>query len=114
MGNEIYNCTDVICIPSRKDNLPNVCLEAKACGIPIVAFKTSGLVDLVNHKIDGYLAKPFNVFDFADGIEWVINNTNYDKLSDSSFKSARDFYSEDKIALNHQYLYENILKEKKL
>ena len=112
--NEIYNCSDVICIPSRKDNLPNVCLEAKACRIPIVAFKTSGLVDLVNHKIDGYLAESFNVSDFANGIEWVINNPNYDKLSESAFESARNFYSEDKIALNHQYLYETILKEKKL
>ncbi len=111
--NEIYNFSDVICIPSRKDNLPNICLEAKACGVPIVAFKTSGLIDLVNHKIDGYLAKPFDVFDFSNGIDWVITKSNYKKVSENALNSARNFYSEDKIGLNHQYLYEKILKEKK-
>ena len=57
---ELINCADLLVLPSRVDNLPQTGLEAQACGLPIVAFEANGIKDLVNHKIDGYLAKPFD------------------------------------------------------
>ena len=47
-------------IPSRQDNLPNTGLEAHACGTPVVAFATGGLVDIVDPQITGALAQPFD------------------------------------------------------
>ena len=36
-----------------------------------VAFDIGGLKDIVDHKKTGYLAKPFDPIDLANGIIWI-------------------------------------------
>jgi len=72
--NELLNCANFFVIPSRQDNLPNVALEALSCGKPIVSYNVGGLRELVDHKNNGYLAKSFDVKDFARGINFMIKN----------------------------------------
>lgn len=45
-----YSAADLIVVPSAEDNLPNLALEAMACGAPIAAFPSGGIPELV---IDG-------------------------------------------------------------
>ena len=68
----LYSAADVLVIPSRQDNLPNTGVEAHACGTPVVAFKTGGLPDIVDHQRTGYLAHAFDNEDLAAGIRWVL------------------------------------------
>lgn len=51
-----YNCADVVVVPSLEDNLPNVALEAIACGAPVVAFDVCGMPDIVRDGWNGRLA----------------------------------------------------------
>ena len=68
----IFAAADLVIIPSRQDNLPNVGLEAHACGIPVVAFDIGGLSDIVTHRETGWLAKGFDTDDMAEGIGWIL------------------------------------------
>jgi glycosyltransferase involved in cell wall biosynthesis len=68
----LYAAADVFVIPSRQDNLPNTGLEAHACGIPVVAFRTGGLVDIVADRVTGALAEPFVPASLAAAIRWVL------------------------------------------
>src|SRR5688572_18738036 len=52
----LYAAADVVVVPSRVENLSNVILEAMSCGTPVVAFRTGGNGDLVDHGVNGYLA----------------------------------------------------------
>ena len=71
---KIYNKMNALALPSRIDNLPNVGLEAHSCGLPIVSFNVGGMPDIITHKKTGYLAKPYDVNDFARGLEFVSEN----------------------------------------
>jgi glycosyltransferase involved in cell wall biosynthesis len=72
---KIYNKMNVLALPSRIDNLPNVGLEAHSCGLPIVSFNIGGMSDIITHKKTGYLAKPYDVNDLARGIEFAKENS---------------------------------------
>jgi len=51
-----YNCADLVVVPSLEDNLPNVALEAMACGAPVAAFDVCGMPDIVVNGYNGRLA----------------------------------------------------------
>jgi glycosyltransferase involved in cell wall biosynthesis len=103
---EIYNMADVMCVPSRQDNLPNTAVEACACGVPVVAFDKGGLSDIVDHKLNGYLAEPFDAEDFARGIVWVLDQA--DHLRQHARNKALTTYSESVVARQYMEVYKQV------
>jgi glycosyltransferase involved in cell wall biosynthesis len=71
----LYAAADVFVIPSRQDNLPNTGLEAHACGTPVVAFCNGGFADVVDDRITGALAEPFDPASLAVAIHWVLDDS---------------------------------------
>lgn len=51
----VYNAADSLVIPSLADNLPNIMLEALACGVPVIGFSTGGIPDVVKDHETGRL-----------------------------------------------------------
>jgi glycosyltransferase involved in cell wall biosynthesis len=68
-----YSAADVLLYPSIADNCPLVVLEASACGLPVVAFNTGGIPELVEHKKTGYIAEYKNSKDLARGIKYMLD-----------------------------------------
>lgn len=64
---------DVVAVPSREDNLPQIALEALASGTPVVAFRVGGLPDAITHRENGWLAEAGDIAGFADGLAWVLS-----------------------------------------
>lgn len=79
----LYSAADALVIPSRQDNLPNTGVEALSCGIPVVAFDTCGLPDIVQHKQTGYLTKAFDTVDLANGIRWVLQEQSESEAAET-------------------------------
>lgn len=52
---EVYRSIDVLLLPTYREGLPNVPLEAAAMGIPVVATRVTGCVDAVLHDRTGVL-----------------------------------------------------------
>lgn len=102
----LYSAADAMVIPSRQDNLPNTGLEALACGIPIVAFNTGGLPDIIDHKETGWLAKPFDVKDFASGLEWILADEMRNRaLGERARVVAVDRFAPAKVAAKYRDVY---------
>jgi hypothetical protein len=49
-------------------------LEAMASGIPVLGYAHGGIVDLVQHGINGYLARPDDVKDLAQGLQYCLEH----------------------------------------
>jgi glycosyltransferase involved in cell wall biosynthesis len=104
-----YSAADVFLAPSLEDNLPNTVMESLACGTPVVAFRTGGIPDMVQHQQNGYLAEYRSSADLARGIAWVYS-ANAQVLSANSRKTIEDYFSEHIIASRHIELYKSLLE----
>lgn len=66
---KVYSASDVLALPSRQDNAPLVGLEALACGIPIVGFRSGGMQYLIGRSERSLLAKPFSAASLASNLK---------------------------------------------
>ena len=106
---ELYSAADVTVVPSYYETFGQTIIEAMACACPVVSFNNSGQTDIIDHKINGYLAQYRNVVDFAEGIDWTLNNRNNKDISLSCVKKVHDNYSEEIVANKYISLYHKLL-----
>ena len=107
----LYSAADVMVVPSRLENLPQTGTEAHACGCPVVAFNTTGLIDVVGHKNTGYLAKNYDVCDLGLGIKWVLDDeVRRLKLGRNARDKAVELWSTSVVIQNYKNLYHKLIK----
>lgn len=104
-----YAAADVFLTTSLEDNLPNTVMESLACGTPVVSFTTGGIPDMVKHLQNGYLAKYKDSADFMEGIQWVFNHPDQEKLSKSARETVMNNFSETIVAKQYIDVYQQIL-----
>ena len=107
----LYNAADVMVVPSLQENLVQTAIESMACGTPVVAFGTTGLLDIVDHKENGYLAKPFITTDLAAGINWVLNSADNVQLAKNAREKAVSTFDSRLVAQQYIQLYKSILNK---
>ena len=105
---ELYNSVDAFVLPSLSENLPNTIMEAMACGVPCVAFDVGGIPEMIDHKENGFLARYKNVEDLAEGIRYVLNPENHERLSKAAREKVMQQYSEKSVAQKYVAVYEQI------
>ena len=107
---QVYSAADAVILSSIQENLPNIVMEAMACGTPCVTFRIGGIPDMIDQKINGYMAEPFKVQDLARGISWVIeDNQKLQSLSQNARKKIVENFSLNQIATKYYQLYKDIL-----
>lgn len=104
----LYSAADVCLIPSRYESFGQVALESISCGTPCVSFKNTGTNEIIDHKINGYLAKYEDIGDFKDGIDFILNNNSIN-FYENCISKAKNF-SYEKISDKYINLYKKILK----
>jgi len=62
-----YRAADLVCLPSHAEGVPNVLLEAMACGVPIVATRVGGIPEVVPSTA-GILIEPHDVDALANAL----------------------------------------------
>jgi glycosyltransferase involved in cell wall biosynthesis len=106
----MYNIADVLVVPSLQENLANTIVEGLSCGIPVVAFNIGGNPDLIDHKIDGYLAEDFSASDLAFGIKWVLSHENYSKLSNNARRKILNEFDSHDTVQKYLKIYRDLLE----
>jgi glycosyltransferase involved in cell wall biosynthesis len=107
---QLYSCADVMVVPSVHENAAKTAIEALACGVPVTAFANTGQFDLVDHKVNGYLAENLAAADLARGIAWCLERMQMsDHLSLAARAKAVGCFDIDEIAIRHIGLYERLL-----
>jgi glycosyltransferase involved in cell wall biosynthesis len=110
----LYNAVDLFVTPSLEENLPNTIMEAMACGTPCVGFNIGGIPEMIDHKVNGYVAEYKSAKDLAVGIDWILENKDILPLSQNCVTKVEQSYSEKIIADKYLETYNNLLKNSSL
>lgn len=109
----LYNAVDMFITSSLEENLPNTIMESMACGTPCVGFEIGGIPEMIDHKINGYVASYKDASDLANGIRWVLEHEDQQALSDACVKKVQENYTEEVVAKQYMALYKHLLHQKK-
>jgi|TARA_B100001964_G_C14239550_1_gene604270 glycosyltransferase involved in cell wall biosynthesis len=106
----LYSASDLLVVPSRQEAFGQVATEAGSCETPSIVFKNTGLEDIVDHKINGYLANYLSFEDLASGIEWSLDDANNYKIGKNARKEIIKKFSNEVIANKYKELYLSLIK----
>lgn len=106
---DIYSLSNAVILPSREDNLPNVMLEAMACGTPVISFKTGGMLDVIKDGFNGILAEEITNVSLLNALQsFIDSHNNFDKLAIKEF--CHKTFSFKQQAESYINLYNDVLK----
>jgi glycosyltransferase involved in cell wall biosynthesis len=105
-----YSAADVTVMPSIQETFGKVAIESMACGTPVASFDTSGLRDIVRHKVNGYRAKCFDVQDLFFGIRSILKDRGgREALAAAARHDVLQHFSMERQVELHLRLYERLL-----
>ena len=108
---DLYQAADVFVCPSLVDNFPNTVLEAAACGMPVTAFRTGGLPEMILHRESGFLCPSGESSALAEGIVYCLENR--ERLSGAARDLVLKRCSPAVAAQQYIKIYEDALAGKK-
>ncbi|WP_243729322.1 glycosyltransferase family 4 protein [Paludibacterium purpuratum] len=84
-----YGMADAFLLPTLYDPFPNVCVEALACGLPVLTSTTCGAAELIEPGENGWLADALVPASWSAAIgEWLAARSHWDELSRSARRTA--------------------------
>lgn len=101
----LYAAADAFVTPSLQDNLPNTIMEAMACGTPCVGFDVGGIPEMIDHKVNGYVALYKSAESLAQGISYVTDPKNATLLARAAREKVMAQYSERSVAERYINVY---------
>ena len=99
---KLYSLADLFLICSKRENFPTTCLEALACGTPIVGIDEGGTKETAS--------EPYGLFFKADSLDKMIDGIKQ-QISKHKNKQnislyGRELYSQQTMYNNYQKIYE--------
>lgn len=102
----VYAAADMCVLPSHREGLPNVALEAAAMRLPVIAFRVCGCTDAIRHLETGILVPLGDIRSLAESIEMLAKDQDLrSRMGASGRKFIIEHFAEADVAkrLNDEY-----------
>ncbi|MEZ5419011.1 MAG: glycosyltransferase family 4 protein [Vicinamibacterales bacterium] len=100
-----YHRAHVFCLPCRvledgdRDGIPNVLMEAMACGTPVVTTDVSGIPEVVRHESNGLLVAAEDATALADALGRAYRERELmGRMAAAARRTARETFDGDRLA----------------
>lgn len=105
-----YNTADLFVLPSLKEGLGVVLLEAMACGTPVIGSAIGGIKDIIKDGETGLLVKPENSEDISNRIIEILSDELLrQRLSGQGVKLVKERFSWDIVVKQFIGIYEGFV-----
>ncbi|MBT9507354.1 glycosyltransferase family 4 protein [Rhodoferax sp.] len=99
----------IVCLPSYREGLPKVLLEAAACSRALIATDVPGCREIVHHGKTGLLVPPRNAALLADAIELLLGNPDLrQRMGTAGRHLVEAEFSDTKVAQETLAVYDEM------
>jgi len=103
--------TDILCVPSISEAMPNVVMEACAAGVPVVAHNTGAIESLVRPGVNGFIVGPANESSFTDAVERLVSDEGLRRrMGDAGQHLMQSVFSVEHMADHFVAFYREVAK----
>lgn len=104
-----YMDSSIFAFSSRYEGFGLVLIEAMSCGIPCVSFDCPhGPSEIITHGKNGLLVPNGNIIEFANSLEWMMNNYEQRKAMSTNARISSQKYHRDNIMPQWEALFETL------
>ncbi|MFZ5649356.1 MAG: glycosyltransferase family 4 protein [Bacillota bacterium] len=108
---EILKVMDVFVLPSRWEGLPLALLEAMASGLPVVATRVTGSVEVVREGVTGLMVDPDNPDQLSAAISFLLDNPDLRKeMGARGRERAKAHFDHGRMSAETFEVYRRLLK----
>ena len=106
---EFMSVSKLFVLPSYREGLPNVLIEAGSYGVPLVATNINGCNEVIKENKNGLLVKKKDEQDLSDAIEkFIIDKEFYQKIKSNVRESIVSRYDQKYFFKELLYEFQNI------
>jgi len=103
-----YRAADVFVLPSLEDNLPNTLVEAMAAGIPVAAYRTGGVPDVLSDGVNGRVVRRGDTTALAKALADLVNDAETrERLGAAAAQTAWSAFDSPIQAAAYERIYED-------
>lgn len=110
----ILSAMDIFVLPSLKEGLPMVLLEAMASKKPVIATRVGDIPNVITHNESGWLVEPGNTKQLRNTMRYLINDRNHLSLvAEKGYQKVKNIYSSKQMAAHYIEVYKDVLSSRK-
>jgi glycosyltransferase involved in cell wall biosynthesis len=104
----LHGC-ELFVLPSRSEPFGIAIIEAMACGKPVVATRTGGIPEIIEHGQDGLLVNPDDSAELADGMERLLNDPKLQRaLGGKARAKVKERFRWENTGSAYQQLFQDL------
>lgn len=110
---ELLSCADLFLLPSETESFGLAALEAMACGAPVVASRTGGLPEVIEHGKTGFLLEVGAIEAMADaGVRLLTDADLHAEIAAAGRRAAEERFSAASVVPRYEEYYERVLADR--
>jgi len=107
---ELLSCADLFLLPSEQESFGLVALEAMASGAPVVGTSGSGLAEVVEEGVTGFLHAVGDFEAMAEsGARLLSDSELWTRMSVAGRERAVDLFRDDRVVPQYEEFYAEVL-----
>lgn len=106
----ILSASDLFVMPSLWEGMPNALMEAMASGLPVVAFDTHGITELIGPNRSPQCVEVNQYQDFKEAIEQLLSDSELrTTLGNANRERMQNHFSLDRHVSEHESIYAKLI-----